>query len=110
MALTSRREIGRRLLPIQLDDEVAVVEVLVRCFVREFSTEEFRQTLCFELVNLIQFKPTATARYDERAARIVLQALSQGVALLLHLNSLEFFLGGCAIHKLVLVIAGFEAF
>ena len=88
MALTSGREIGRRLLPVQFDNEVPVVEVLVRSFVREFSTEEFRQALRLELMNLVQFKPTATAWYDQRAARIVLQALSQCVALLLHLDRL----------------------
>lgn len=84
----SGREIGRRLLPVQFDNEVPVVEVLVRSFVREFSTEEFRQALRLELMNLVQFKPTATAWYDQRAARIVLQALSQGVALLFHLDRL----------------------
>lgn len=66
------RQVGLRVLTIQFDDEVPLLEVRLGIFVRELPTEVLWQRRHFEFVDLVESEPGRAARDDYSAPAVLL--------------------------------------
>lgn len=72
LATNCCRKIGIGVFSVKFDYVVSMVKVSSWIFMRELSTEEFRQTLRLYLMNSINIEPSRAARYYKSGLCILL--------------------------------------